>query len=267
MGPSLCGGIWHKMFCDKMFCELQARLLLICQQHVYVNKFAVDLQMVYKLRRINMDAEFGDLDASDYFQRFDWFVTFESLELFVRNQGSRVEGHFDVLDHSAQRDVLTSIGTFAMSIVQGIINIQAECNSHNEPVNKEAWPIMPSDLVRVQPVVFFRNVLQPRNVHLIKANWDEDAIYEIEQQHRDLVKAYKYEPLVKTILDQHDHKTKFNDAWEVLGIRFATLRMFCGGLVTLFPNSTSIESDFSVLKWEKDSYRNNLLDLSLEGVF
>jgi hypothetical protein len=35
----------------------------------------------------------------------------------------------------------------------------------------------------------------------------------------------------------------------------------------LFPNSTSVESDFSVFKWEKDPYRDNLLDLSLEGVF
>ncbi len=156
---------------------------------------------------------------------------------------------------------------FAVSIVQGIIDIQTERNSRNEPADKEAPPVMLSDLVRVQPVVFFRDVLQPRNVHLIKANWDEDAIYEIEQQHRDFVKAYKYEPPVKTILDQHDHKTKFNDAWEALGIRFATLRMFCGGLATLFPNSTSVESDFSVLKWEKDPYCDNLLDLSLEGVF
>jgi hypothetical protein len=227
----------------KMFCELQVRLLLICQQRAYVNKLVVDLQMVYELRRIDMDAEFGDLDVLDYFQRFNWFVTFESLELFVRNQGFRAEGHFDALDDSAQRDVLTSIGMFVMSIVQGIINIQAK------------------------PVMFFRDVLQPRKVHLIKANWDEDAIYEIEQQHRDLVKAYKYEPPVKTILNQHDHKTKFNDAWEALGIRFATLQTFCGDLATLFPNSTSVESDFFVLKWEKDPYRNNLLDLSLEGVF
>ncbi|CAM6027358.1 unnamed protein product [Sphagnum balticum] len=188
--------------------------------------------MVYELRRIDMDAEFGDLDASDSFQRFDWFVTFESLELFVRNQGFRVEGHFDALDNSTQRDVLTSIGMFAVSIVQGIIDIQVERNSRNEPGDKEALPVMPSDL-----------------------------------QHRDLVKAYKYEPPVKTILDQHDHKTKFNDTWEALGIWFATLRTFCGNLATLFPNSTSVESDFSILKWEKDPYRDNLLNLSLEGVF
>ena len=88
--------------------------------------------MVYELRRIDMDAEFGDLDALDYFQRFDWFVTFDSLELFVRNQGSRAEAHFDALNDSTQRNILTSIGMFAMSIVQGIIDIQADRNSHKE---------------------------------------------------------------------------------------------------------------------------------------
>lgn len=250
-----------------MFCELQVCLLLICQQRAYVNKLVDDLQMVQELRRIDMDTEFSNLDASNYFQRFDWFITFNLLELFVRNQGSCAKAHFDALDNSSQRDVLTSIGMFAVSIVQGIIDIQAERNSRNEPADKEAPPVMPSDFFCVQPVVFVRDVLQPRNAHLIKANWDEDAIYKIEQQHRDLVKAYKYEPSFKTILDQHNLRTKFNDAWETLGIWFATLRTFCGGLATLFPNSTSIELDFSVLKWEKDPYRDNLLDLSLEGVF
>ncbi|RHY26811.1 hypothetical protein DYB32_007261 [Aphanomyces invadans] len=45
------------------------------------------------------------------------------------------------------------------------------------------------------------------------------------------------------------------------------LRRFCVGLATALPNTTSIESDFSILKWEKDAYRENLLDLSLEGIF
>ncbi|CAK9881842.1 unnamed protein product [Sphagnum jensenii] len=67
----------------KMFYELQARLLLICQQCAYVNKLVINLQMVYELHCIDMDAEFGDLDALDNFQRFDWFVTFEALKLFV----------------------------------------------------------------------------------------------------------------------------------------------------------------------------------------
>ncbi len=44
------------------------------------------------------------------------------------------------------------------------------------------------------------------------------------------------------------------------------LREFSGGLATVFPNTASVESDFSVLKWEKDEYRQSLTDLSLEGI-
>jgi hypothetical protein len=45
------------------------------------------------------------------------------------------------------------------------------------------------------------------------------------------------------------------------------LRRFWAGLATVFPNSTSVESDFSILKWELDEFRKSLLDLSLEGIF
>lgn len=44
------------------------------------------------------------------------------------------------------------------------------------------------------------------------------------------------------------------------------LRDFCGGIATIFPNTASVESDFSILGWEKDEYRMSLTDLSLEGI-
>jgi hypothetical protein len=55
--------------------------------------------------------------------------------------------------------------------------------------------------------------------------------------------------------------------WEALGIQFTTLRTFYGNLMTLFRNSTPVESNFSIFEWVKDPYRDNLFDLSLEGVF
>jgi hypothetical protein len=41
---------------------------------------------------------------------------------------------------------------------------------------------------------------------------------------------------------------------------------FCGGLASPFPNTTTIESDFLVLKWEKDLQRLNITPFSLEGI-
>lgn len=41
---------------------------------------------------------------------------------------------------------------------------------------------------------------------------------------------------------------------------------FYGGLASLCPNTASVESDFSILSWEKDEYRLSMTDLSLEGI-
>jgi hypothetical protein len=41
---------------------------------------------------------------------------------------------------------------------------------------------------------------------------------------------------------------------------------FCGGLASPFPNTATVESNFSVLKWEKDLHRSNITPFSLEGI-
>ncbi len=79
---------------------------------------------------------------------------------------------------------------------------------------------------------------------------------------------YRKENGISSIVDQHDHTTSFNEAWDSLdGVRFDQLHRFYAELATVFPNSTLVESDFSILKWELDKFRKCLLDLSLEGIF
>jgi hypothetical protein len=38
-------------------------------------------------------------------------------------------------------------------------------------------------------------------------------------------------------------------------------------LANAFTNTTSVESDFSILKWEKDDFRHSMMNLTLEGTF
>jgi hypothetical protein len=45
------------------------------------------------------------------------------------------------------------------------------------------------------------------------------------------------------------------------------MRAFVGGLATVFANTTSIESHFSILKWEMHENWTSLMHLSLEGIF
>jgi len=57
----------------------------------------------------------------------------------------------------------------------------------------------------------------------------------------------------------------FQDAWDMV-LRFKRLQSFCGSLASVFPNTTSVESDFSIYQWEVDEFRSSLMHLSLEGV-
>jgi hypothetical protein len=49
--------------------------------------------------------------------------------------------------------------------------------------------------------------------------------------------------------------------------RFEHLRMFCGGLANAFANTTSIESDFNIMKWGKNDFRQSMMNMMLEGIF
>ena len=59
--------------------------------------------------------------------------------------------------------------------------------------------------------------------------------------------------VVKTIRGvQENTNVPFEEAWDLVGPRYKDLQNFCGGLATVFPSTWTVESDFSVVKWEKD---------------
>jgi hypothetical protein len=55
-------------------------------------------------------------------------------------------------------------------------------------------------------------------------------------------------------------------SWAVCQNRFIRLQEFCGGLPTVFPGTAVVESDFSVVNYEKSANRQSLSDISLEGI-
>jgi hypothetical protein len=125
--------------------------------------------------------------------------------------------------------------------------------------------MMPMDLVKMHPSVFISEVVDQYREHLTK-HWSADLIDKAESEHRELLAIYMRKPDVKVALNKHDEKTFFNEAWDCLKGRFMQLRQLCGGLATTFLNTTSVESDFSIIKWETNNSRSSLTSLSLAGI-
>jgi hypothetical protein len=113
--------------------------------------------------------------------------------------------------------------------------------------------------------VFINEVVDQYHEHLAK-HWSADLIDKAKSEHHELFAIYACEPDMKVTLDKYDEKTFFNEAWDCLKRRFMQLRQLCGGLATTFSNTMSVESDFSIVKWEKNDSRKSLTSLSLAGI-
>ena len=75
--------------------------------------------------------------------------------------------------------------------------------------------------------------------------------------------------MLRKALDSCNDQISFEDGWKIVSDetrKFDILRDFCGGIATIFHNTGTVESDFSVLGWKKDEYRQSLMDISLEGI-
>ncbi|KAH6580185.1 hypothetical protein BASA60_002952 [Batrachochytrium salamandrivorans] len=77
-------------------------------------------------------------------------------------------------------------------------------------------------------------------------------IHQIGKDFVDLLRAYREEPVFKaSIGDCDDSDTDFAKGWKVAGDRFPALCQFCGDLASAFPNTATVESDFSIIGWER----------------
>jgi hypothetical protein len=88
----------------------------------------------------------------------------------------------------------------------------------------------------------------------------------IADEHKALIHAHRCEPVLKDDIDSLSSNSSFKDGWYLLGARFLNLMEYCGIVATLFPGTSSVESDFSIMRWEKDLFRKCLLNFGLEGV-
>jgi hypothetical protein len=159
---------------------------------------------------------------------------------------------------------LDEIGIFAIPILADGLQIQAEPDSNINAREFEAPLVMPAELVKMRTGIFIKEAVDQYRVHLGK-HWCHDRIDKVESDHRDLRVAYAREPNVKAAFDKHGEDF-FNEAWDIVKGRFNDLRQFCGGLAIAFPNTTSVESDFSFVKWEKNDTRTSLTRLALAGI-
>ncbi len=153
-----------------------------------------------------------------------------------------------------------------MFVVVRCDRVKAKWDNNNNASSLNALPIVLHELVKVALQHFISDMLNmywPRLDHF----WSEEEIDKIETEQRNLIMRYNNNHHIKQIIDSYEHTISFNEVWDKIGIPFNQLHQFYDGLATTFPNMMSIESIFSILKWEKDDNCSSMTNLTLEGIF
>ena len=250
------------------FKALEKKELVISQQTSELNALVETLVDAAHLRDIDEDDSYEDMGLTSYFcldEHPNWWVSLADMRCHVEDCGSWTQAEFGLLSEDEIRLVLVEISTFCIQLVDGIADVKAERDSDNN-AGEDAPPVMPEQLAVLRTGVFIKNVLDPFREHL-EDHWTPEEIDLVEEDHKALVTAYKTEPAFKQRLEKHNMKTMFNASWDDCNGRFLHLRDFSAGLATAFHNTTSVESDFSILKWEFSGNRKSLSNLSLGGIF
>ena len=158
--------------------------------------------------------------------------------------------------------LVDTIGATIINMIEGVHGIVAERDSRNEQ-GQSLPPVMPHRLRHVRGREFSDIVRQ--QLERLRSRWTANDIDQIELEFSRFLAVVRGEEMLRAALENCDNQTTFEQGWSLLGKRFPLLEKFCGGLASVFPGTSSVESDFSVVKWEKDDNRIALTDFSLEG--
>jgi hypothetical protein len=145
--------------------------------------------------------------------------------------------------------------------------IAPERDSNNNAVQQELPGVLPNEIVNKRPQII--NALIQTHFNRLRSKYTVVEIAEIEDEFVKLRRRIcREEGAVTAAIDAIEGDGtvwEFERCWASVAVRVPLLHDFFGGLATVFPGTSSVEADFSDLKWTKDMYSTSLSDFSLEA--
>ena len=189
----------------------------------------------------------------------------EEITRLIDNQVVFILSRFGRLNRLLQYKTTKTIAKLFYRLASGISKTVAIRDRKNGPDTEEINAVMPHQLVALSGKEFSSQVMKFKD--LLENSIGSTDIHEIEAERNALVNAFHGDGKVENeITNLNELKSDFRDGWDGFRDAFPRLYRFCSGLATLFPGTASVESDFSILRWEKNAYRSSLSDLCLEGI-
>lgn len=246
--------------------SLQGHGTLLCNQHHTLARLVDEINStVGVVGRLSDDQRAAiDVTTHELSDSGNYAIAFAAASGFMEDLGGFVKDRLAAMDDGNRDNLLRVSASAILGLVDGISAVVAERTGDNEAYINAAPAVLPHQLVRVLPRDFSTSLQRHRE--RLEYTFSAVQVESIGREHKALCDSYCREPAVKSSIDSFHDGTSFHDAWAGCRSRYPFLARFAGGLATIFPGTSTVESDFSVTKYEKNKNRSSLSDASLEGI-
>jgi hypothetical protein len=243
--------------------SLQRHGALLCNQHHTLKRLVLEINNKVG---ILTETQCGAINEATHqpSDSGDCAVAFATISGCMEDLGMFVKDRLSAMDNGHRETLLRLSASAILELVDGITAVVAERTEDNEAYINAAPDVLPHQLVRILPRDFC--VYLQRHRERLDYTFSNEEIENIGRQHKALCDSYRCQPDVKSSIDSFDNSAAYRDAWIGLHNTYPLLEKFVGGLATIFPGTSTVESDFSVVKYEKNKNRMSLTDASLEGI-
>jgi hypothetical protein len=246
--------------------RLQGLSTLLSQQDAELKKLCANLSEMCKVEGPLPAAQLEAVDSATALTRGEFLVTFVHATDFIRDQGTFVIDSLAAMQPERSAAITQSVANLFAGLYAGVMAVVATRDSNNRSSLDVLPPVLPHNLATIRTNELCE-IIRPHRVRLEQAGWTTAQVDQIEEDHRELRRAVSSESQFKASLCEcSDSTTSFMEGWALCRNRFDKLQLFSGGLASMFPNTATVESDFSVIGVEKNVYRESLTDFSLEGI-
>ncbi|KAI2495067.1 hypothetical protein MHU86_19462 [Fragilaria crotonensis] len=248
------------------FVVLQNRELLIMQQEHHIQILLAAIINMFGVEPNPAAPFIEEGDHAEVEQEENGYVVVDAFRLqrvllvaHIEDQGSFPSQCFERLNDEIKNAVLVEIASYAITLIIGLQSVRAERNNANLPRAQDAPPVLPAQLVHFSVTC----------LGLIAYTSPSSGMRRLSTRLRKITDSCARCTQRMTFSATQSTSTISGRSSMTPGMlppgRFESLRSFCGGLASAFANTTSVESDFSILTWEMNPNRTCLMHLSLKG--
>ena len=240
----------YEALCDDTFVlTLTALITYLCRQQNL--QLYSSLSEMCKVKGPLSAEQLAALNSAIAVIQDNFSVASVDATTFIWDQGTFVIDTLTTIPPESIVAITRSVTNLFVGLYTRIMAVVAARDSQNQSSTDVLPTVLPHSLALICTNELCK-LIWPQRLQLKVNGWTTQQIDQIEEDHHKLQRAANSEVWLKELLDWcSDVKTGFMEGWTLCQGCFDKLQLFAGGLASMFPNTATVELDFSIIGAEK----------------